>query len=52
MDASPLFPRFEVPLTGQARFASDLALTNRLAAAAHEFFGQDFQTGIVRRFCE
>ena len=34
MDASPLFPRFEVPLTGLSRFASDVALTERLAAAA------------------
>jgi adenosylhomocysteine nucleosidase len=34
MDASPLFPRFEVPLTGIARFACDPALTRQLAAAA------------------
>ncbi len=34
MDASPLFPRFEVPLTGLTRFATDVALTERLAAAA------------------
>ncbi|KQQ32793.1 S-adenosylhomocysteine nucleosidase [Duganella sp. Leaf126] len=34
IDASPLFPRFEVPLTGLTRFATDLALTERLAAAA------------------
>ena len=34
MDASPLFPRFEVPLTGLSRFATDVALTERLAAAA------------------
>ena len=34
MDASPLFPRFEVPLTGLSRFATDLALTERLATAA------------------
>ena len=27
MDCSPLFPRFEVPLTGQARFAADATLT-------------------------
>src|SRR5471032_2955522 len=33
-DASPLFPRFEVPLTGLSRFASDLALTDRLIEAA------------------
>ncbi len=34
MDASPLFPRFEVPLTGCARFDTDGALSARLAAAA------------------
>jgi len=34
MDASPLFPRFEVPLTGRSRFASDAALADALVAAA------------------
>src|SRR5689334_14371958 len=34
MDASPLFPRYEVPLTGRARFDADAALTHALAAAA------------------
>ncbi|MEO8125259.1 MAG: 5'-methylthioadenosine/adenosylhomocysteine nucleosidase, partial [Burkholderiales bacterium] len=33
MDASPLFPRYEVPLTGRARFAVDTALADRLAIA-------------------
>jgi adenosylhomocysteine nucleosidase len=33
MDASPLFPRYEVPLYETARFATDPALTARLAAA-------------------
>lgn len=33
MDASPLFPRFEIPLTGRSRFAADGALAERLAAA-------------------
>lgn len=33
MDASPLFPRFEVPLTGQSRFAADMSLSNQLADA-------------------
>ncbi|HEX7687862.1 MAG TPA: 5'-methylthioadenosine/adenosylhomocysteine nucleosidase, partial [Burkholderiaceae bacterium] len=31
MDASPLFPRFEVPLTGRARFDADPAWSARLA---------------------
>jgi adenosylhomocysteine nucleosidase len=34
LDCSPLFPRFEVPLTGIARFRTDRAMTARLAAAA------------------
>jgi len=34
MDASPLFPRWEVPLTGTARFPTDAALADALAAAA------------------
>lgn len=34
MDASPLFPRFEVPLTGRSRFDADAALADALAAAA------------------
>ncbi|TFW27198.1 5'-methylthioadenosine/adenosylhomocysteine nucleosidase [Duganella callida] len=33
-DASPLFPRFEIPLTGLSQFATDVHLTDRLAAAA------------------
>jgi adenosylhomocysteine nucleosidase len=34
MDASPLFPRYEVPMTGRSRFAAGTALSDRLAAAA------------------
>lgn len=34
MDASPLFARFEVPLTGLSRFAPDAALTEVLTRAA------------------
>ncbi|WP_348693392.1 5'-methylthioadenosine/adenosylhomocysteine nucleosidase [Duganella fentianensis] len=33
-DASPLFPRYEIPLTGLTRFASDRALTDKLATVA------------------
>ncbi len=33
MDASPLFPRFEVPLTGVSRFAADVVLSVELASA-------------------
>jgi adenosylhomocysteine nucleosidase len=36
LDVSPLFPRYEVPLYGRARFPADAPLTRRLArAAAH-----------------
>jgi adenosylhomocysteine nucleosidase len=34
MDASPLFPRHEVPLTGMTRFAADAVLSEALATAA------------------
>jgi adenosylhomocysteine nucleosidase len=34
MDASPLFPRYEVPLTGRSRFATDPDLSDSLTAAA------------------
>jgi adenosylhomocysteine nucleosidase len=34
MDASPLFPRFEVPLTGRTRFGADARLSDALRAAA------------------
>lgn len=36
MDASPIFPRWEVPLTGRARFAADAAWSARLAGAARD----------------
>ncbi len=34
LDASPLFPRFEVPLTGRSRFGTDAAWTDRLQRGA------------------
>lgn len=36
MDASPLFPRYELPLYGQATFDCDTALSQRLARAAEQ----------------
>ncbi|WP_028604727.1 5'-methylthioadenosine/adenosylhomocysteine nucleosidase [Ottowia thiooxydans] len=36
MDASPLFPRYEVPLTGLTRFPADAALSRSLLDAARE----------------
>lgn len=37
MDASPLFPRFQIPLMGLANLPSDLALSSHLAGAARTF---------------
>lgn len=34
LDASPIFPRYEVPLYGVSRFATDTALSDTLARAA------------------
>ena len=42
MDASPLFPRFEVPLTGQTHFQPDQPLSQRLLGASHAFLDSDF----------
>ncbi len=48
MDASPLFPRHEVPLYGAARFPTDPVLTDRLAAAARAALpGAGFHRGLV-----
>jgi adenosylhomocysteine nucleosidase len=46
IDASPLFPRFEVPLTGQAHFLPDERLSLRLAGAAHAFVENDLEQAI------
>jgi adenosylhomocysteine nucleosidase len=48
MDASPLFPRFEVPLTGQTHILPDHELSLRLTTAAHDFLEQDFLESIER----
>lgn len=42
MDCSPLFPRYEVPLTGLTHFAPDQHLSNVLAGAASDFLEQQF----------
>ncbi len=39
LDASPLFPRYEVPLYGRARFACEPALTSLLRTAATQALG-------------
>jgi adenosylhomocysteine nucleosidase len=42
MDASPLFPRFEIPLTGQSRLRSDKFLSDLLEKSATSFAKNDF----------
>ena len=46
MDASPLFPRYEVPLTGLSHFQTDHHLSNIVASAAASFLESDFETVI------
>ena len=46
MDASPLFPRFEVPLIGLTHFRADHGLSTRLLDAAHAFLDEDFINAI------
>ena len=45
MDASPLFPRWEVPLTGCARFAADAGWSDRLAQACRGLGAADAHAG-------
>jgi adenosylhomocysteine nucleosidase len=40
MDASPIFPRFEVPLTGRSRFDADEALSRDLARCTEDCLGR------------
>jgi adenosylhomocysteine nucleosidase len=47
MDASPLFPRFEIPLTGLAEFSTDAMLTSHLANAASHFIEKDFHDHVA-----
>ena len=44
MDASPLFPRFEVPLTGLSHFSSSLELSDQVAGAAAPLLAADMAT--------
>ncbi|OWW21584.1 5'-methylthioadenosine/adenosylhomocysteine nucleosidase [Noviherbaspirillum denitrificans] len=46
MDATPLFPRYEVPLLGQSHFGSDKHLTDRLTEAANQFLSGDLENAI------
>ena len=46
LDASPIFPRYEVPLLGKARLPTDAELRARLHAAALEFVRQDLAVAV------
>ena len=46
MDASPIFPRYEVPLLGKALLPTDAELRARLHAAAQEFLRQDLAAAV------
>ena len=46
MDCSPLFPRFEVPLTGLSHFGTDQLLSNLVASAANGFLEADVEGAI------
>jgi adenosylhomocysteine nucleosidase len=48
LDASPIFPRYEVPLYGTDRFATDPALTESVAAAVRRaLHGTHLHRGLV-----
>ena len=47
MDASPLFPRFEVPLTGRSHFDADADLADALLAAAQRSPGTRVHQGLI-----
>ena len=47
MDASPLFPRYEVPLLGKARFATDPELRAQLLEAARLFVEHDLDSQVA-----
>lgn len=52
LDASPLYPRYEVPLYGRTRFDSDAALTALLFKAVCGALAAGSKSGITRRFPE
>lgn len=41
LDSSPLFPRFEIPLTGRTHLEPDAGMTEKLTQAVIDFFHQD-----------
>jgi adenosylhomocysteine nucleosidase len=47
MDASPLFPRYEVPLTGTTYFPADHQMTLQLADVAQRFLDDGFEHAVA-----
>lgn len=45
MDASPIVPRYEVPLTGRTRFGADAAMSARLHQACQQVIAVDAELG-------
>jgi adenosylhomocysteine nucleosidase len=48
MDTRPLFPQFEIPLTGLSRFPSDAKINSQLVQAASNFLAQDLLSEISK----
>jgi adenosylhomocysteine nucleosidase len=46
MDATPMFPRYEIPLLGKAAIPTDPALCARLTVAAQEFLSDDLEATV------
>ncbi|HVN47164.1 MAG TPA: 5'-methylthioadenosine/adenosylhomocysteine nucleosidase [Steroidobacteraceae bacterium] len=48
LDASPIFPRYEVPLLGKSLLGTDPGLRRRLRVAAQEFLREDLPGSVVQ----
>ncbi len=46
LDASPIFPRYQIPLLGRSSLSSDDQLRDDLAAAASAFLAEDLSAGV------
>lgn len=47
LDASPIFPRWQVPGTGRSHFDADAAMAEALAAAVREVYGEPPHRGLI-----
>ncbi|WP_038369424.1 5'-methylthioadenosine/adenosylhomocysteine nucleosidase [Brackiella oedipodis] len=56
MDASPFFPRYEIPLLGLSQFQSNQTLSQALDQAAHTYIEQhmarDLDAGSLSAYCQ